>query len=92
VGGLLVQARSGGHANVQTTRREGGCQPRRHEGKNKGSNDARRTRQGHIVPKHDYEPLWKHPKVAVRATNPRAAALARRPGTMEVHELFSFLM
>jgi len=41
----------------------------------------------HIAPKRDYEALYKHPTVATRATNPHAASLARRPGTMKVHEL-----
>jgi len=48
---------------------------------------SRRTRHGHIAPKHDYEALWKHSTVAKRATNPHAASLGRRPGTMKVHEL-----
>jgi len=52
-------------------------------GNNTGSNNARRKRQGHIIPKRDYEALWKYPTVATRATNPHAAALARRPGTMD---------
>jgi len=56
-------------------------------GKNRGCDDARRTRQGHIALKRDYEALWKHQTVATRAANPHAAALARRPGTMKVHEL-----
>jgi len=58
------------------------------QGKNRGCDDARRMRPGHIAPKRDYEALWKHPTVATRATNPRAAALARRPGTMKVHDFF----
>jgi len=45
------------------------------------------SRQGHIAPKRDYEALWKHPTVAIRATYPHAASLARRPGTLKVHEL-----
>jgi len=59
-------------------------------GKNRGGDDARRTRQGHIASKRDYEALWKHPTVATRTTNPHAAAFARRPGTMKVRELFFF--
>jgi len=59
-------------------------------GNNRGCDDARRTRQGHITPTRDYEALWKHPTVATPATNPHAAALTRRSGTMKVHEPFCF--
>jgi len=49
--------------------------------KNRGGDDARRTRQSHIAPKRDYEALWKHPTVVTQTTNPHAAAFVRRSGT-----------
>ena len=61
LGIVLAEA---GPAAALNTRRDGGCWPRRHTQNNTGSHDARRRRQGHATPKHDYEASWKHPTVA----------------------------